>query len=237
MASEYKHIDLTPYSAKAVMDEYGVMAEETVLRAAVQTVYNFMSGEPRFNAQDRADNNRSAAEESILFLENRLPVLRVFEEDFFEGRAYDKDAVTVAAVCGKIIDRADDEYNAAFSKNLDLLDPSLADRANDIFGKAKNYLEHGLRTDEPPTLEALFIAQLEAIDVLKSAIFDYNKGSVGLDYLTEFQNDMFRVLPSFLTQNTGLHRELYDTAVEVYDLCHPAPTAAQILQLRPQGPS
>lgn len=237
MATDMKQIDLTPYSAKAVLDEYAVTVEETLLRAAVQTVYNFMSGEPRFNAQDRADNNRSAAEESISFLENRFPVLRSFEENFFKGQEYDRAAVTIATICGKIIDRDDDEYNPLFSRNLDLLDPSLTDRAAAIFTKAREYLENGLSSGEAPTTEALFVAQVEAFDILKSGLDDYQKGSVDLDYIASFQSDLLKVVPGLLTGSHGLNRALYDTTAAVYDLCRPELVKAQIIPLFPQGPA
>ena len=208
-------IEIVGYNADTVRAHFNVARGDIIMSAAVQSLYNYMAGEPRFNTDDRADNNLSSVEQATKFLQFRLPGLLPLLDNFFEGQNCDRDAVIVAAVCGSMLCSLSREYDEKFFRNLYLIDPTLEDRAAEISAEAYRYTQEGLKKDEAPFKEALFVAHIEAIDTMRSARHDFDRGQEDVEYINALLQDIVPVSASLLDEGKDISRELYNC---IYDM-------------------
>lgn len=226
-------IQFEGFNADAVRAHLGVTQDDALLSAAIQSHYNYMSGEPRLNPHDRIDNNKGAVDLCILNLQFIVPAILRFTDSFFDGADLDKDASIVAAICGDCLNHERDDYDPRFFRNLDLIDPSLEDRAAAIQAEASRYNDKGLWPGESVSMEAAFVAHVEAIGIARAMINDYKRKRVGSDDISATLNEL-QTSAGYVQINKSLGFELFTAVLELKDAYNKSLPTAKIHHFPPK---
>jgi hypothetical protein len=184
-----------------ILQELQIRPNQEIENAAIAHVYKCVCLSPAFRVGTPKEDIEALTQQILGHFELRYNIFTTYEEDFFRGKKYDRDALLMAVILDEFITRpivpTSDRVSSAF------------ERAIPFYLAAEEITEDGLEDDDAPDLESWFLASINTRSMLNSMRENFYQ--FDQKQLRAVEDDFFHIAGSIVKHDTAIGLDLYKT--------------------------
>lgn len=207
---------MSEFNGDQVVSHFNLSPEATIERAAMKYMYRMIKDESPPSSSEKHKEIGDITKEKIEF---RFDLYKGLSEDFFFGKKFDKDALSLAVICDEYVthinepyfDQVHDDDGAEEDDEIphrrDGFDDDLVLRANTIWEDSMIHGSGGVNDDSAPlSRESLFLAHINAIQDLHE--HEQNLDEYDEDVLERIRNKEIPEMRAFADKDTEIGNHL-----------------------------